>query len=107
MTTKNESGLVPPPGGVKLTLKDPVSLGDDIHRELTFREPKGRDMADLEFGTTGNRVRLGILLEMAKATCEQAGANRIIDDLSVRDTLELAGLMGGFFGDGGPTGVGA
>jgi len=87
---------------VKLTR--PCTMGDEIIRELTFREPKGRDMGSISFGTGEDGIRLGVMLDLAKVVCLQPGATKIIDELCIADTMAVAGVMGGFFGDGEATG---
>lgn len=80
-----------------LKLSNPIKFGSEEIKELTFREPKGKDMRSLPIPPNS-----GDLLDLAGKLCAQP--NSVIDELSGPDVMKVLEIVGGFIQGGQQTG---
>jgi hypothetical protein len=82
---------------ITLKLKHPIAFGSEMISELTFREPKARDMRMMPMKAT-----TGDILDLAARLSGQLPST--IGDLCIADFQQVVETVGEFFTDGQTTG---
>lgn len=77
-----------------IKLIKPIRLKDRVFEELSFREPKARDLRTMNLAkfTFGDLLDLGARLANVEAS--------VVNELSMKDTARLVEVVAGFLGDG-------
>lgn len=81
-----------------VTLKHPIEFAKQEIAEIQFRRPKAKDLRDVPM-----EPRLGDFITIAERTALDVPAGAI-GELDAEDLMEVADLVGGFFGSGPATG---
>ena len=91
---------VPNPDTLTITLKKPVSLGDQVYTELRLREPTGAEMIAVD----GKR---GWALDIALIALVSGVPAPAVEKIGGGDLARARKVLDHFFDTGRPTGAGA
>lgn len=73
-----------------ITLKKPIQQGSETISKLEFREPVAKDLRKLPL----ENMSMSVMLDLAGDLCGQPTS--VVDQLSIADTQEVLGVVGGF-----------